>query len=445
MAATFLTDEQTLQDIQIRDSRNRSIFDFFDQAVTEGGQHFLHQLFYSPQLDVQVIIERQEKIRRLTCVTEVPFPFYRVILKDLEKFVKRAHSGLRSSVGLMDIFGVRTPIYYYKKRSIIEACDFLVKLHAFYIQIDHPEKYPDIQESISTLRSCLSKLFKDKEWDADKLKVNIFTIDQFDRLVRYELAAQIKQIINDFYELDAYLAVAKVATAHSFCYPEVYPKNHTGKIILNGVRHIFHATPVTNNVEISKDKKLWFLTGANMAGKSSMIKSISVILYLMQIGFPVPAESVQSDLIDGLFTSINLQDNLELGYSHFYVEAMRLKTIMDQIEPQSNALVILDELFKGTNLKDASNAILQVMSSLAEIDGPYVIVSSHITELSVPLKNIPSIQFYKMNIESDDKGHPIFTYKLCPGVAEEKIGMWLLEESGAFAAINRLLPHRNDS
>ena len=53
MAATFLTDEQTLQDIQIRDSRNRSIFDFFDQAVTEGGQHFLHQLFYSPQLDVQ--------------------------------------------------------------------------------------------------------------------------------------------------------------------------------------------------------------------------------------------------------------------------------------------------------------------------------------------------------------------------------------------------------
>lgn len=182
-----------------------------------------------------------------------------------------------------------------------------------------------------------------------------------------------------------------------------------------------------------------------MAGKSSLIKSISVILYLMQIGFPVPAESVQSDLIDGLFTSINLQDNLELGYSHFYVEAMRLKTIMDQIEPQSNALVILDELFKGTNLKDASNAILQVMSSLAEIDGPYVIVSSHITELSVPLKNIPSIQFYKMNIESDDKGHPIFTYKLCPGVAEEKIGMWLLEESGAFAAINRLLPHRNDS
>ena len=175
-----------------------------------------------------------------------------------------------------------------------------------------------------------------------------------------------------------------------------------------------------------------------MAGKSSIIKSISAIVYLTHIGFPVPANTVKTDLIDGLFTSINLQDNLELGYSHFYVEALRLKTIVDQLQPGSNALIILDELFKGTNLSDASNAILQVMKSLADIDGPYAIVSSHITELSENLKHIPSIQFCKMNIDNDQNGHPLFTYKISPGVAEEKLGMWLLEKSGAFQSLDRL-------
>lgn len=438
MADKFLIDEQTLTDIQLRDLNNRSIFDFFDKAVTEGGQDYLNQLFYSPQLDVETIRDRQEKIQRLEPLTHVAFPFYRVILKDLEKFVKRAHSGLRTSVGIMDILGVRTPIYYYKKRSILEACDFLVNLYQFYKQVNQRKEYTDIREMIETIESCLIKLFKNNVFDADKLRINIFNIDVYDRLIRYELAAKIKDILKEFYKLDAYLAVAKVARAHAFCYPEVYPKNHTGSIILKGIRHIFHETPVTNDIEISSKKKLWFLTGANMAGKSSIIKSISAIVYLAHIGFPVPAKSVTMDLIDGLFTSINLQDNLELGYSHFYVEALRLKHIVDQIPPGSNALIILDELFKGTNLSDASNAILQVMNSLADIDGPYAIVSSHITELSEQLKHIPSIQFFKMNIKSDASGHPIFTYKICPGVAEEKLGMWLLKESGAFASLDRL-------
>src|SRR5690606_12885387 len=190
-----------------------------------------------------------------------------------EKFVKRAHSGANSSVGLMDIFVVKTPIYYYKKRSIIEACDFLVKLKQFYKKIDPRQQYGDIQEMIDTVDYCLVRLFKNKIYDADKLKINIFNIDVYDRLIRYELSPRIKKIITEFYKLDAYLAVAKVSKAYSFCYPEVYPKNQTGQIILNGIRHIFHRTPVTNDVKITRDKKLWFLTGANMAGKSSIIKS----------------------------------------------------------------------------------------------------------------------------------------------------------------------------
>ncbi|MEI5984984.1 MULTISPECIES: MutS-related protein [Sphingobacterium] len=439
MAEKFLIDEQTLRDLQLRDFSNRTIFSFYEEAViTEGGQEFFLSVFYDPVLDIDIIKNRQSKIRRLEAVAHEVFPFYRVILKDIEKFIKTRHSGGSTSNGLMDIFGIRTPAYYYKKRNIFEVCDFLMDSQKFYQKIYDHTPDEDLKEMIDTIDSCLARIFDGKPRDPEKIKINIFNIDKFDRLIRFELSSRIKRAISFFYEIDAYFAVAKVSEARSFCYPEVYPKNQTGEIYMEGVYHIFHKSPVKNDLKISKDKKLWFLTGANMAGKSSIIKTISSALYLTHIGFPVPADQIKTDLIDGLFTSINLQDNLEMGYSHFYVEAMRLKDIVDQLEPHSNALMILDELFKGTNHSDASNAILKVMKNLAEVDGPFVIVSSHITELSEELKKINTVDFFKMNIESDPEGLPIFTYKIVPGIAEEKLGMWLLKKSGAFESIDKL-------
>ncbi len=438
MTTQFLIDQQTLQDLQLRDRTGRNLLDFYDQAITEGGQEFLRYIFYTPLTDKDAIMDRQTKIHRLAPVVQEEFPFFRVILKDLEKYVNASHSGRMASLTFLDFIGVRSPIYYYRKRSIIEACEFLINSVHFYKKVNAVKVYPDMEEMIALSEECLRKFFKNKTPDADKLRVNIFNIEYYDRLIRYDLAANMRKIIRFFYEIDAYLAVAKVAHQHEFCYPELFQKNETGKINMQGVYHIFHRKPVKNDLTIYQNKKLWFLTGANMAGKSSIIKSIATALYLTHIGFPVPADGLQTDILDGLFTSINLQDNLELGYSHFYVEAIRLKEIIDQLRPDSNALIILDELFKGTNHSDASHAILEVMDKLAKLDGPYVIVSSHITELSEKLKDSPLVDFRKMVIDNDENGMPIFTYKITEGIAEEKLGMWLLKNSGVFESIESL-------
>lgn len=438
MSDKFLIDEQTLKDIQLRDRHSRTILEYFDHTITDGGMFFLRDIFYNPIVDVNEIKDRQIKIRRLEPVADEDFLFYRVIVSDLEKYVRSSHSGRTASLTLMDFVGVRTPAYYYRKRSIIEACDFMIKCQNYYKKINQDVSYADVEEIIQLIEDCLAMIFKNKKYDAEKLRINIFNIENFDKMIRYTLAPKIKKIITFFYEIDAYLSVAKVSKANGFSYPEVFPKNQTGAIEMKGVYHIFHKNPIKNDIRMSRDKKVWFLTGANMAGKSSIIKTISTALYLTHIGFPVPAESIKTDIIDGVFTSINLQDNLDLGYSHFYVEAMRLKTIVDQLPKDSNAVIILDELFKGTNHLDASNAILKVLENLAEVDGPYVIVSSHITELANELKKIPAVGFFKMNIESDPDGLPIFTYKIKEGIAEEKLGMWLLKKSGAFESIDKL-------
>lgn len=438
MSNVFTVDQQTADDIHLDELTGRSIWGFFNHAVTRGGEDFLRDLFFHPLPDVDAIRDRQYKIRRMEPVTHEAFPFYRMVVLDLEKYIKRAPAGHKSGWSFSDLFGGVSKIYYYKVRSIVETCDFLLQSRAFYHKILAHGSHADIEEIVQLHEACLSRIFKNDSYDLERLKINKFNVDTFDYLIRHDLATDIKRAILFFYEIDAYLTIAKISKEYGLCYPEVSPKDHTGEIYMEDVYHVFYSDPVKNDIRMSSEKRIWFLTGANMAGKSSFIKTISTALYLTHIGFPVPARSVRTDLLDGLFTSINLRDNLELGYSHFYVEAVRLKEIVDQLDLGTNALIILDELFKGTNHSDASNAIFDIMERLACADSPYVIVSSHITDLAKRLETIPLVDFYKMNIESDEQGEPRFTYKIIPGVADEKLGMWLLKKSAVFESIDRL-------
>lgn len=346
MNSIFTIDKQTSSDIHLDELVGRSIWGFFNHTVTLGGEYFLRELFFSPLHDVEAIKDRQYKIRRLEPVVQEQFPFYRMIVLDMEKYVKRTPSGNKSGWSFFDLFGAKSKIYYYKVNSIVETCDFLLRSAAFYRQIVAHEAHADIEEMIHTHETCLSRIFKSSHHDLDRLNINKFNVDHYDHLIRRELAPDIIKAILFFYEIDAYLTIAKITKEHGFCYPVVYPKHHTGEIRMEEVYHVFYDNPVKNDVLMRREKRIWFLTGANMAGKSSFIKAMSTALYLTHIGFPVPARAVRTDLLDGVFTSINLQDNLELGYSHFYAEAVRLKEIVDQLDPNTNALIILDELFK---------------------------------------------------------------------------------------------------
>lgn len=435
MSNIFSIDKQTASDIHLDELVGRSIWGFFNHAVTQGGEYFLRDLFFNPLHDVEAIRDRQKKIRRLEPVVQEAFPFYRMIVLDMEKYVKRTPSGNTSGWSFVDLLWPKSKMYYYKANSIFETCDFLLRSREFYKKIVGHGTHEDIEEMIQLHEECLSEILKSNHYDLDSLNINKLNVDRYDHLIRRELAPKIKKAILFFYEIDAYLTVAKITKEHGFCYPEIYPKYHTNEIYMEEIYHVFYDNPVKNNIRMGREKRIWFLTGANMAGKSSFIKAMSTALYLTHIGFSVPARAVRTDLLDGVFTSINLQDNLELGYSHFYAEAVRLKEIVDQLDQNTNALIVLDELFKGTNHNDASNAIFDIMQSLALADGPYVIVSSHITDLAERLKSIPLIDFYKMNIESDEWGQPRFTYKIIPGISEEKLGMWLLKKSGVFESI----------
>lgn len=176
-----------------------------------------------------------------------------------------------------------------------------------------------------------------------------------------------------------------------------------------------------------------------MAGKSTLIKAIAIALYLTHIGFPVPGKNLKTDVLDGLLTSINLSDNLTLGYSHFYNEIIRLKSIISQIHQNTNIFIILDELFNGTNNDDASQGIIEIINRFEKIENPFIIISSHITVLSDKLADKDIIEFITLKIGKDTKGLPMFKYEVTEGVANEKLGMWLLNRSGIFNIFDNLM------
>ena len=104
-----------------------------------------------------------------------------------------------------------------------------------------------------------------------------------------------------------------------------------------------------------------------MAGKSTLIKSVGSAIFLAHIGMAVPAQKMQLTFFDGLLTNINVVDNIARGESYFYNEVQRIKNTIEKINNGKKWLVLIDELFKGTNVQDAMKCSLTVIRGLIKI------------------------------------------------------------------------------
>src|SRR5690606_21566987 len=187
---------------------------------------------------------------------------------------------------------------------------------------------------------------------------------------------------------------------------------------------------IGNSITIGDDKHVVFLTGANMAGKSTFMKSVGIAMYLAHAGFPVAAKRMDFSVRDGIFTTINLPDNLNQGYSHFYAEVLRLKMVAEYLRSSKKLFVLFDELFRGTNVKDAFDATVAVMQAFSSRSSSIFIVSTHITEAGDALKqHCNTIRFAYLPTRMKD-GKPVYTYRLEEGITTDRHGMVIVQNEG---------------
>lgn len=176
-------------------------------------------------------------------------------------------------------------------------------------------------------------------------------------------------------------------------------------------------------------QNLVFLTGANMAGKSTFLRALSTAVYIAHMGFPVAATQMEFSVLDGIYTTINLPDNLGIGASHFYAEVLRVKKMATALSSGKSLLVIFDELFRGTNVKDAHEATIAITSAFARKKNSLFIISSHIVEAGAALQQQPTISFRFLPTRMN--GHtPEYTYKLEQGITDDRHGMIIIRNEG---------------
>ena len=172
-----------------------------------------------------------------------------------------------------------------------------------------------------------------------------------------------------------------------------------------------------------------------MAGKSTFLKAFGIAVFLAHLGFPVPAASMRTGIFNGIFSTINIADNLHKGYSHFYTEVLRVKSVAEEINRTKKLVVIFDELFRGTNVKDAYDASLAIISAFAKVKDSVFLVSTHIMEVAEQLKKLGNVRFGYFHTVIQGNTF-VNNYHLLEGVTEERLGMLIIENEQIIETIN---------
>lgn len=167
-----------------------------------------------------------------------------------------------------------------------------------------------------------------------------------------------------------------------------------------------------------------------MAGKSTFLKATALAVVLAHVGAGVPALSMEFAPVETVFSSVQIVDNLTAGESFYLAEVRRMGALASALDGHGSAVAVVDEPFRGTDVHDAAEATLGVITRLAAHPAALVLVASpHVGEVVPNILSDPRIKF--LHFAADVTGEqPRFDYRLRDGVSEQRLGMMLLRQEG---------------
>lgn len=416
------TDEQTIEDLGIFGKHNSGgIYDIYNVAHTRGGEEVLKSLFRKPLSDKDMINQRSSIIEHFAAM-KVVFPFSSASFDMAEKYLMNNERSKDT--------GQHAAVLNEKEMAngVTAVIDVLLTARKFVEDraIQNISAYNQEREVIASLLADPS--FEPTLKEKQKAKLPYSAIAAYDILFRVREYDKIKKFLEYLYILDVYISVAEVANKRNFVFPRALEKGGC-ELKLEDVYHPELKEPVANTFSMSPDHNVVFLTGANMAGKSTFLRAISTAVYVAHIGFPIAAKSMEFSVMDGVYTTINLPDKLGIGASHFYMEVLRVKKMATELSKGKSLFVLFDELFRGTNVKDAHEATVAVTNAFARKKTSMFIISSHIVEAAEQLKQKSNIGFlYLPTIMNGTV--PEYTYSLTQGVTDDRHGMVIIRNEG---------------
>jgi DNA mismatch repair ATPase MutS len=246
----------------------------------------------------------------------------------------------------------------------------------------------------------------------------------FDGQARDAAKATLEAILDALGEIDAMWSLATSTAERGWTYPRP-----ATRLSVQGLRHPFldAGDGVANDLAFDHAIRVCVVTGPNMAGKSTFLRAIAMAVLLAHAGCGVPAASMEFPAVATIFSSVQITDDLAAGESFYLAEVRRIRALALALHEHRSMLAVLDEPFRGTNVHDAAEASLAVISRLVEHPAALVFVATHVAEVATALREDPRVRF--LHFSADVTGdRPVFDYKVRDGVSTQRLGMTLLRQ-----------------
>lgn len=232
---------------------------------------------------------------------------------------------------------------------------------------------------------------------------------------------KIMQVAEMISQIDVYTALAKTAIENDYVKPMI---STDGNIVIKNGRHPVIEKLLPNEEYVPNDTDLTssethIITGPNMAGKSTYMRQVAIIMLMAHIGSYVPASFAQIPIIDSIYTRIGASDDLSMGQSTFMVEMTEVSNILKNAT--QNSLIILDEIGRGTSTYDGMSLAFSIVEYICEHIKAKTLVSTHYHELTALESKYKNIKNYCMLV--DDSKEIKFLRKIVLGKADKSYGI----------------------
>jgi len=242
--------------------------------------------------------------------------------------------------------------------------------------------------------------------------------------------AEIQQTAAALAQLDVLGSFAETARLYNYCRPEI---GSDGGLFVRDGRHpvleqsLSEERFVPNDARLDQDTQIALITGPNMAGKSTYIRQVALLVLLAQTGSFIPAAEARVDLVDRIFTRIGASDDLARGQSTFMVEMCETANILNNATPRS--LIILDEIGRGTSTFDGLSLAWSIVEHLHNQVGAKALFATHYHELTELAGRLPRLKNLNVAVREWHE-QIVFLRKIVEGGTDKSYGIQVARLAG---------------
>lgn len=346
---------------------------------------------------------------------------YKNIAKNADKWILEIQNRERERTGIKNLKVARNNVFGF---YIEVTKSFLSQVPSDYIRrqtLVGSERYTiaemmDIEEKVNSAESRLEEIQK-----------NI--LNEIQKRIK-ENYSKIQNYIDALGKLDFILSLSRAALVNNYVKPRISDDIKDINIVSGRhpvVERILTKTGyVANDTHLSENDRTQIISGPNMAGKSTYMRQVALIVLMAHVGSYVPAESAEIPIVDRIFTRIGSSDDLFTGQSTFMVEMNEIAMILNCATPKS--LLIIDEIGRGTSTLDGLSIAWAIITYINEHIRAKTLFSTHFHEL-IELNDIDGIKNYHILI-NEQNNKITFLYKIVPGGAQRSYGIEVAEIAG---------------